>query len=128
MERSARKYSLRPARCPGCGQLVHLLVGHSGKITVHMHNTDGCNKTFYYRCWIENGLPLPRVEFLDEANAMHFTLHPHQGDSEPIPAASPSPSAARLPPSPPADVDRPARAHTRQPVSFAKPDRPRARR
>ena len=100
MDRSTRKETFFPARCPGCDGVVHLLVGNSGQVTVQMHNVRGCGITFFYRCWIEQGLPLPRLEFIDLQNAKHFTLHPHPTDTiepttvEPWP---PSSRAAHLP-------------------------------
>lgn len=101
MERSPKKSAYYPIRCPGCGDVVNLLVGNSVTVTVQVHNVPGCNATFYYRCWIERGLPLPRVEFLAPANAMEVVLQPHGG---PPPAAD-DPLAAP-PPSPRLDLTR----------------------
>jgi hypothetical protein len=122
MERPSRKHSQRPARCPGCGNIVHLVVGHSGTVFVFIHNDNGCNTRFYYRCWIENGLPLPRVEFLDEANAMHFTLHPHKGDQDSTFLDHPTPAQAPLPSSPTHSAPR---APSRPADAPKKPGRPR---
>ena len=115
MERSQNKRIYCPARCPGCGDVVHLLVSNSGTVTVQMHNARGCNLTFHYRCWIEDGLPLPRVEFLDPKNAMHFTLHPHGEKPEPATNESPSPPPWRFPHLTKADRVRRSRGEDEQP-------------
>jgi hypothetical protein len=123
MNRSKPKHSFRPARCPGCDYAVHLLVGNSSTITVQVHTARGCNETLYYRCWIEQGLPIPRVEFVDPQNAQHFTLRPHGVDEEPTTVADPLPlrSSAR-------QVFK-SRRETRVPASYPKtpghPRRPR---
>lgn len=95
MERSQKRHAYYPVRCPGCGDVVNLLVGNSVTVTVQVHNVPACNGTFYYRCWIERGLPLPRVEFLAPANAMEVMLQPHGGPRPPAPddpTSAPSPS------------------------------------
>jgi hypothetical protein len=101
MERSQKKPTHYPVRCPSCGDVVNLLVLNSATVTVHVHNVPTCNTTLYYLCWLERGLPLPRVEFLAPANAMEITLQPY--NPRPSPADDPSlPSAPspRFPPPP----------------------------
>lgn len=53
MERSQKRAVHYPVRCPGCGDVVNLVVGNSTAVIVHVHNVAGCNRTLYYRCWIE---------------------------------------------------------------------------
>jgi hypothetical protein len=125
MDRSSNKLVRRPARCPSCGSVVQLLVSHSGRVTVQFHNVNGCNKTFFYRCWIEDGLPLPRVEFLDEKNAMHFALHPQPNGDDPATTDTPTPVPISASPRSPAPSER--RVPNRQPPSadFKRRGRPR---
>ena len=94
MERAQRKHAYYPVKCPGCSDIVHLLIRNSLAVTVHIHKAEGCNKIFYYRCWIEQGLPLPRVEFFSTPNAMQVPLQPHAdptSDDGAPPVAPPSP-------------------------------------
>jgi hypothetical protein len=70
MARPLKKAAHYPVRCPGCEGVVHLPVGDSQTIRLFLHNVRACNKPFHYRCWRERGFPLPRVEFLADANAM----------------------------------------------------------
>jgi hypothetical protein len=68
-----------------------------------MHNVEGCNKTMHYRCWLEHGFPLPRVEFLSTPNAMQVMLQPAPGL-----ATAPSDGSPSLgPPSPHLPADTP---------------------
>jgi hypothetical protein len=97
MERPQKKPAYYPARCPGCGDVVHLLVCNSATITVQLHNVSACNTTFYYRCWIEHGLPLPRVEYLSPANAMQVTLHGGARNATSNEDPSPAPPSPHLP-------------------------------
>lgn len=92
MERSQKRPAYYPLRCPGCGDVVNLLVGNSTAVIVHVHNAPGCSRTLYYRCWLERGLPLPRVEFFAHANAMEMTLQPHGGSRPDDPQSAPPPS------------------------------------
>lgn len=90
--------TLRPALCPSCGKPLTLIVASSFTITTQVHTRRGCNATLYYRCWIERGLPVPRVEFLDEANATKALLDKKSG-RRPTTAADVSPrQSSRLPP------------------------------
>ncbi len=80
MPNAPRKTISRPALCPSCGKPVTLLVASSLSITTQVHNgRSGCNATVYYRCWIEQGLRLPRVEFFDEANATRMMFDKSSG-------------------------------------------------
>ncbi len=53
-----------PARCPGCGDVVHLIVGSRGTLTAQVHNKTNCDRLFQYRCFIEEGAVLPTIEFV----------------------------------------------------------------
>lgn len=112
MERSHPKLAYYPVRCPGCDGIVNLLVGNSLTITVQLHNVPDCNATFYYRCWLERGLRLPRVEFVAADNAMEMTLHPH-GDT-------PVPSTASPPSTPPRSPHLDASVRARAPKGSAR--------
>jgi hypothetical protein len=69
MEPLSGRHSFFPARCPRCSGIVHLLVDSSARITLHLHNTLGCNCTFHYRCWLEPGSPLPRLEICESSRS-----------------------------------------------------------
>src|SRR5258707_12003220 len=91
MDRSPTKTAYYPVRCPGCDGVVNLLVGNSLTVTVQIHNVPACTTTFYYRCWLERGLRLPRVEFLAAANAMEMMVQPHGDAPDPTPNDPPPP-------------------------------------
>lgn len=65
MEPLERSYPHRPARCPGCGAVVRLVVASREQVTTHVHNVAGCNIVFAYRCWLEPTSTIPRVAFVD---------------------------------------------------------------
>ncbi len=97
MERAQRKMMFYPARCPGCDDVVHLIVGTSVTVRVQVHSVVGCGVPFYYRCWIEEGFPVPRVEYLARENAMRVTLQPHSGERDSASAEFPAPPELRYP-------------------------------
>ena len=82
-----RLYSLFPARCPLCSYVTNIVVGHQLKVTLQVHNR--CHGVIYYRCWIAENCPVPRVEFLDPANAMELMLRRDGGHVVELPDPSP---------------------------------------
>ena len=77
------RYMCLPARCPACGGWVTLIVGTAAIVTTQFHNVNNCNAAFYYRCWKEEGFPLPRVEFFSPANALPKMLLAGPGEDYP---------------------------------------------
>ena len=79
MREEVQTYARYPSKCPNCNLVTFLFVADDKTVTTQIHNGSdrhpGCASVFQYRCWVELGLPLPRVEFLSAANAMAMMLH-----------------------------------------------------
>ena len=74
-------YVIFPGTCPICHAPAKLLVGDRTTVSPTVHG-GGCNGLFYYRCWLQEGLALPRVEYLAPGNAMKLMLEHGNGNRD----------------------------------------------